>query len=1232
MQADEVTEADGLSDRALLRQYVERRSEAAFSRLVRRHLSLVYATCRREVGDPEVAEEVAQAVFLLLARKAPGLRAEAGLAGWLFQTARFAAKNALRREARRQRREWKAAEMTRDSQAAEQAPGGDFWRQVEPHLNDALAHLGATDREAVLRRFFEGESLAEIGARLGLSENTARMRVARAVEKMRRHLARAGVTLAGAALGALLLERAGDAAPASCLAAALRLAPAPGVLAPPPGPAEAHLYQFTQGVWKAMCIKTATTATVIAAALVGAVTVPFVIASVPRGRPAHAPLPRSGGRIMAAAAKTAPVLAAPAVLLRPQVPGHQAVWLGVAHIKTRKQVREAAPAAPEPAPTLAAALGQARPPEGGVALAVGAEKVGLLEGNAPTHKDASLEQVGYAYGRLLQRFGAVSALAPPMMLVLNADPGQANIYQDMPAADAFTLLTAGLTPGQLQALTSARGLGLDDLPSDYQRGLFLACVPSRTLKVKPRPALKDQDAPPQGVRDVSDELLQARMRLGQAIALVIPGKDNSGGDMPPSAAPGAPPVYDYVERNAGLFRQESVDGVQVRAEVPNTPKAGQLDFKAAAFKAPVPLAGLRTVGEMVARVGGVTRTEVYADRRYEGRAVTVAGTAASVPAGDLLRALALCLAGTYRRVGSAFVLTDDIVGLGTRRRILGEFQQDNAARRREPLKKAEDNLEANRTLRGLTLEGFGDPLAVTPQEMAKAGKNTVWISAIMGLSLPLDQLTPAQQEAVQRNVDYLERTRREHPERGPIEPDLSKKITLLVQPSVQLLVPSLDGPIDTDMGQWVAMRFQDTSRNRPLHHDPPPVQAVVSTPAAPDDLTDLLRPIPRRAVVAHPKTAAEVDALVTRMKRLGLNQLWLDVFSGGVARIPNTPLSPAGQPDLLAEALRATKGTGISVFPTLDLLAWGKKAPEAYADLTILGETSAQSEAWRVQRETLLASAADREPPPPASAQVAVSPLAPDVQRSLLALVRAAATRPGIGGLVWRETTPPGYDPTKNPFMRLIPRTALGYTEAARLTFLRREHADPIDIDVRGAGAVAERVDTSLPGFDDGAISGDLGKKWDEFRAEGEAAFLRGLYAAARPAGGKTGTAPARILVQQRRADEGTAWYGSWDSPKAPFPTRRNPFEDYTGGEFPQDQDEATQAKAQSQVALLRLSLTGALDAGNIASQWRGALEDLGRTRKWDGFVLELPTDAGGETPAPARTAAAGPAPAPKAN
>ncbi len=863
------------------------------------------------------------------------------------------------------------------------------------------------------------------------------------------------------------------------------------------------------------------------------------------------------------------------------------ICLVLALLPARSLAQSPASAPAQSMPTLAAALAAAKPPDGTVALAVAAAKVHLQDGYAPTHKDASLEQVAYAYGQLIQPFGKVTALAPPTMIVLNANPGQANVFENMPAKDAFTLLAASLTPGQLQALTSTRGLGLSDLLNDYQRGLFVACIPNRTLRVTARAS--SEPPPPKQVIDVSDQLSQARMRLGQLVGLALPDKNGSGSNMPNRAVPGAPPIYDYVPGN-GLFNQNIVDGVQVRAEVPNSPKEGQLDFKAASWQVPVPLSGLKTVGALISRISTVTHTELYADKRYEGRTITLAGSPPSAVAGDLLRALALCVTGTYRKVGPAFVLTDDVVGLGTRRRILSKFQNDNAARRQVPLKEAEDHLEAAQVLRSLTLNGFGDPLAVTPEEMAKADKNTVWLSASMGLNLPLDQLTPAQQDAVQRDVDYLDQTRRDHPEVGPMEPDLSKKITLLLRPSVQLLVPGLNGPIDTDLGRWIAMMFQDKSRNKL----PMPQEAATSAAPTPTlDLASLLKPIPRRAVVVHPKTLAEVDTVVARMKKLGLNQLWLDVFSNGVAHIPGTPLSPPDQPDLLAEALKAAKGSGIAVFPTLELLKWGRKPGEARVDLTILGENSAQSDA----REN--------------ASGVMVSPFVLDVQRLLLTMTHTVLAHPGIAGVVWRETTPLGYDPPKNSFMTIEPGDELGYNEAARLAFLRHEHADPLDLDTLYAHSMDERADTSLPNFDDYGVRDDLAKKWDKFRSDTDLALLGALYAASaiRPAGVTLATVPLPILVQQRRADQGTSWYGSWDSPKAPFPTRRDPLLEWDPSQpsMPM-QDEATQARSQSRLTLIRLPTDGALDGGNLVSQWGRALTDVGKNHKWDGFVLEWPT------------------------
>ena len=202
-------------DGRLLRQYREQGSQAAFARLAARHLGFVYATCLRETGDAALAEDAAQVVFLLLARRAPILRPEQSLSGWLFQTARFAAKNARRREARRRAWEERSVEQTPPPGHGENA----LWDRLGPAVNDALAALGAKDREAVLLRFADGLSFPELGAALGTSEDAARMRLNRALGHLRRFFAKQGVALSVAALAGLLADRTVQAAPAACAAA-----------------------------------------------------------------------------------------------------------------------------------------------------------------------------------------------------------------------------------------------------------------------------------------------------------------------------------------------------------------------------------------------------------------------------------------------------------------------------------------------------------------------------------------------------------------------------------------------------------------------------------------------------------------------------------------------------------------------------------------------------------------------------------------------------------------------------------------------------------------------------------------------------------------------------------------------------------------------------------------------------------------------------------------------------
>ncbi len=199
------------NDGALLRDYAQSGSEDAFAELVRRHLDLVYSTALRAVnGDEPLAKDVCQSVFINLARKAPTLSNRSVLSGWLYTSACFAAAKAVRSERRRQAREQEAHAM---QQHITSTSGDTDWDRIRPAFDSVMLELKDSDRGALLLRFFERRSLAEVGARLGLSENAARMRVERALERLRERLARRGVTSTAAALALALAHQTVAAAP-----------------------------------------------------------------------------------------------------------------------------------------------------------------------------------------------------------------------------------------------------------------------------------------------------------------------------------------------------------------------------------------------------------------------------------------------------------------------------------------------------------------------------------------------------------------------------------------------------------------------------------------------------------------------------------------------------------------------------------------------------------------------------------------------------------------------------------------------------------------------------------------------------------------------------------------------------------------------------------------------------------------------------------------------------------
>jgi RNA polymerase sigma factor (sigma-70 family) len=200
-----------LDDHQLLTQFAHWQSEPAFAALIARYVNLVHSVAWRQTGDAYAAEEITQAVFIILARKAGSLGGQISLSGWLHQTARLTAANYRRAEIRRAHRE---QEAFMQSQLDEVHPDPDAaWRQVAPLLDDALGRLGDRDRHALVLRFFEGKALAEVGVALGASEDAAKMRVNRALEKLRKIFTKRGVTLSATAIASVVVTNSVQAAP-----------------------------------------------------------------------------------------------------------------------------------------------------------------------------------------------------------------------------------------------------------------------------------------------------------------------------------------------------------------------------------------------------------------------------------------------------------------------------------------------------------------------------------------------------------------------------------------------------------------------------------------------------------------------------------------------------------------------------------------------------------------------------------------------------------------------------------------------------------------------------------------------------------------------------------------------------------------------------------------------------------------------------------------------------------
>jgi len=197
-------------DGQLLRQFANTRDEACFKTVVGRYIGFVYAVSLRRLRNPHSAQDATQAVFIALARKAAAVAEAPSVMGWLHRSTCYETHNLRRAQANRIARETEALQLGTISPQTEMSATA-----IEAVLDDVLEILPNQDREAVLARYFSGQSYAQIGVTLRLSENAARMRVDRALGKLRDSFQQKGITCTAAALSAALPACASTPVPAA---------------------------------------------------------------------------------------------------------------------------------------------------------------------------------------------------------------------------------------------------------------------------------------------------------------------------------------------------------------------------------------------------------------------------------------------------------------------------------------------------------------------------------------------------------------------------------------------------------------------------------------------------------------------------------------------------------------------------------------------------------------------------------------------------------------------------------------------------------------------------------------------------------------------------------------------------------------------------------------------------------------------------------------------------------
>lgn len=753
------------------------------------------------------------------------------------------------------------------------------------------------------------------------------------------------------------------------------------------------------------------------------------------------------------------------------------------------------------------------------------------------------DSIAARYGRLFQVFSHVLALAPPIMTVLNTDPALADVpLAQLAGQHPMPFLLGTLTQGQLQQM-STTGLGFADLSPD-QQSLLKAALPT-PFEVVPQslkqPTYMQDELGKTGperdeinariaeesrlyalnTRTVSDSTLRSSLRLYGFLApeFVFNGAGNSIGEGysengfettgPDKLTNGWPDMF--APGGSGLQ-------ALLRSDLPNAPKPSDLDWNRSVLTRTISLRGLKTVDDLTARLAKATGLELYADARYGSRTLLARGDLKTPqPAGDVMQALALCVCGAWRQVGPAFVLTDDVQGLGTRQEFLHEMVQAWSNRLSSAGKDVGGHLAELDWLHTLRFEPSDIGALPSAQMDAVLKAHSSNYGDLLWKDLPAS-LRAGLNGQLTRHFDGDGMTSFEATAKS-IAKSLTPDFKVGVSFNLRLGVALPDTGIMT-LGNAYRVRMPEPAASAPKK----------------SQINSITLDKPLRGVLCAPEEARAVVALLPKM---GLNTLFLDVFTNGRTFFPNTALPPASAKaeDVLGAALDAAQAAHVTVYAVVDLLCWRKDGaavrPQPWPgqfteDLTISGEAPDRMVQRQFEAHTVRADFDREYEMAQHGSQAWVSPLDPRVNASLPALVHDLAGTKGLAGLVFQDTAALGYLGVEYDFDD--ENIALGYTLNNRLAYLRAHHTDPVDLGTVNEGlqlwlpyegGSPSNFQASVPSFE---IYGVSGSDWNTLRADADKRLLVTCYTAAKSA---NPTLP--LLMRERRQG---AMFDPWTDPK----------------------------------------------------------------------------------------------------